>query len=143
MTALGPAEGMAYILTTLQADSTLMTDVNSQIYRAMAPQSAINKPPYILINYQGGSDVMGSFADRLMTTGLYQVAIYGPDSLFLATLYPAAQRIDTDLHRTSGTAQGGTILACYREQPLILSEVIAGSDQVWTRCGGLYRILVS
>ncbi len=142
---LGPAEGMAYILAKLQADSTLTAYLpagTNGIFRFAAPQAAINNPPYIIITYQGGADVMGSFADRLMTSGLYQVSIYGPDSMYDATLYPAAQRIDTDLHRTSGTAQGGTIIACYREQPLVLSEVIAGSDQVWTRAGGLYRALV-
>lgn len=144
MTAvIGPAEGVAYLLAKVQADSALMAYARGGAHYALAPQASINNPPYILINYQGGADVMGSFADRLMTSGLYQVAIYGPATLLTATLIPAARLIDTDLHRSSGTAQGGTILACYREQPLILSEVISGSDQVWTRIGGLYRILVA
>ena len=147
-TVIGPPEGMAYILAKLQADSALVAYASGGIYRFAAPQSAIDKPPYILITYQGGADVMGSFADRLMTTGLYQVAIYGPDvlsgaSLTNSTLIPAARLIDADLHRTSGAAQGGTILACYREQPLMLSEVVSGSDVVWSRVGGLYRILVA
>lgn len=143
MTAvLGPPEAMAYIEATLKADSALMAYATGGVFRAVAPQWSIDNPPYILIRYQGGADVMGSFADRLMSSGLYQVAIYGPDSLMSATLVPAARLMDVDLHRTSGTAQGATITACYREQPLILSEVVAGSDFLWTRVGGIYRILV-
>ncbi|MDE1904957.1 MAG: hypothetical protein KGH75_00720 [Rhodospirillales bacterium] len=142
-TVIGPAEGMAYILAKLQADAPLNAIATGGIYRAAAPQAAINAPPYVLINYQGGADVMGSFADRIMTGGLYQVAIYGPDTMMAASLVPAARLIDADLHRTAGTAQGGTILACYREQPIVLSEVVTGSDVYWSRVGGLYKILVS
>ncbi len=147
-TVIGPAEGMAYILAKLQADATLMAYAVGGIWRNAAPQAAIDNPPYIRINYQAGADVLGSFADRLMTSGLYQVAIYGPDllngaSLLSSTLIPAARLIDADLHQTSGTAQGANILACYREQPLMLSEVVAGSDAQWTRVGGLYRCLVA
>lgn len=141
MAALGPPEGIAYIIAKLQTDTTLMAYATGGIWRDKAPQASIDNPPYILVRYQGGADVMGSFADRLMTSGLYQVAIYGPDALF-TTLFAAARLIDTDLHRTSGTAQGGTIIACYREQPLIISEVVAGSDQLWIRAGGLYRCQV-
>ena len=133
---------MAYLLAALQADSALAPFIPGGAFRSTAPQSAIDNPPYILITYQGGADVMGSFADRLFTSGLYQVAVYGPDTMMAANLVPAARRIDADLHRTSGTAQGGIVLACYREQPLALSEVISGSDIVWTRVGGLYRLLV-
>ncbi len=142
MTVLGPAEGMAYLLATITADSALMAYAPGGAWRAVAPQASINNPPYILVTAQGGADVMGSFADRLMTSGLYQVAIYGPDTMMNASLVPGARLLDAALQRTSGTAQGGTILACYREQPLILSEVVSGSDILWTRIGGLYRILV-
>jgi hypothetical protein len=142
MSVLGPAEGIAYILATLQATNAVTSIATGGIFRGVAPQSSINTPPYILINYQGGADVMGSFADRLFTTGLYQVAIYGPDPLVETALVAGAQAIDAALHRTKGTAAGGIILAAYREQPLMLSEVISGSDVMWTRCGGLYRLLV-
>jgi len=143
MGTLGPLEGAAYILATLNAASAVTAIATGGIYREVAPQQAINHPPYIIVRYQGGADVMGAFADRLFTNGLYQVAIYGPDNSLLDTaLFPGAQAIDTALHRTAGTAQGGIILACYREQPLILSEVVSGSDILWTRVGGLYRLLV-
>lgn len=141
-TVIGPLEGIAFIVAKLQSDSALMTSVSSQVYRANAPQSAINNPPYILVSYQGGADVLSTFATRLFTNGLYQVCVYGPDSTLNAVQYPLAQLIDADLKRTSGVALGAQILACYREQPLVLSEVIAGSDQQWTRVGGLYRLEV-
>lgn len=143
MSTFGPLEGAAYLLATLKATSAVTTIATGGIYREVAPQQAINNPPYIIVRYQGGADVMGSFADRLFTNGLYQVAIFGPDTALLDTaLFPGAKAIDTALHRTAGTAQGGIILACYREQPIILSEVVSGTDQLWTRVGGLYRLLV-
>jgi hypothetical protein len=145
MSTLGPAEGMAYLGAKLQAATAVtafLANGANSIFRNVAPQAAINNPPYILVRYQGGADVMGAFADRLMTSGLYQVVVVGPDTLTNATLYPAAQALDAALHRTAGTALGGIVLACYREQPLMLSEVISGSDQQWTRIGGLYRLLV-
>ena len=145
MSALGPAEGMAYLGAKLQAASAvtayLANGVNS-IFRNVAPQAAIGNPPYILLRYQGGKDVMGAFADRIMTDGTYQVVVVGPDPMTTATLYPCALAIDAALHRTSGTAAGGVILACTRDQPLMLSEVVSGSDTQWTRIGGLYRLLV-
>lgn len=142
MSTFGPIEGIAFIIATLQADSALMIGVSQQVYRDNAPQSAINNPPYILVRHQGGADVLSTFATRLFTNGLYQVAIYGPDSTMNATLYPLAQLIDDDLKRTSGVALGATILACYREQPLVLSDPVAGNDQSWSRVGGLYRLEV-
>jgi hypothetical protein len=148
-TVIGPPEGKAYILATLQADAqqaqshVALSSYVTQIFSDVAPQAAINAPPYILVRYQGGADVLGSFADFIMTSGLYQVAIFGPDTLMSSTLVPAARLIHANLHRTSGTAQGGNILASYREQPLDLPEVISGSDIQWRRVGGIYRVLVS
>lgn len=146
-TAIGPVEAIAYILATLKADAQAATSgvklsgYVTQIFRDKAPQAAINNPPYILARAQGGSDVMGSFADRLMYSGLFQVCVYGPDTMY-ANLFAAYRLMDKDLHRTSGTALGMNIIACYREQPLELSEVISGSDQMWTRVGGIYRCQV-
>jgi hypothetical protein len=142
-TVIGPPETIAYAIATLTADSAFMAYSTGGVFRAVAPQASINAPPYTLVNYQGGADVMGSFADRIMTNGLYQVAIYGPDTLTTSVLIPAARLLDAALHRTQGTAQGGNILAFYREQPIMLSEVVSGSDVLWTRVGGLYRALVA
>ncbi len=144
MTTLGPAEGIAYCLAMLQADATLtalLPNGANSIYRKVAPQAAINNPPFILINYQGGADVMGSFADRIMTSGLYQVACYGPDTMY-STLVSVARQIDADLHRKSGTAEGSAIIASYREQPIELNDPVTLPDQAWSRLGGLYRLLV-
>ncbi len=144
MGTLGPAEGIAYCLAMLQADATLtalLPNGANSIYRKVAPQAAINNPPFILINYQGGADVMGAFATRIMAPGLYQAAAYGPDTMY-STLVSVARLLDADLHRKSGTAEGSAIIASYREQPLELSDVVTVPDQVWTRVGGLYRCLV-
>jgi hypothetical protein len=144
-TVIGPPEGMAYILAQLQAASALLAYLPAGangIFRTNATQAAINNPPFIRINYQGGADVLGATATRIMASGLYQVAIYGPDTQF-ATLLAAAKLLDAALQETSGTAVGATILTCHREQAIMLSEIVSGSDQQWTRIGGLYRILVS
>lgn len=145
-TVIGPAEGMAWILAFLQADATLTTllpDGANGIFRTVAPQSVINAGHiYILISYQGGAFVLGSFATRIMSSGLYQVVAVGPDTQH-SSIITVARQLDADLQRqVNQSAQGATIISSVGEQPLELSEVLSGTDQLWTRIGGLYRVLV-
>lgn len=124
-----------FLYSTLSSDNTLTALAPGGVWRSMAPPST--NPPYVILSLQSGVDVLTSQIVRLMTQILYQVKVIGPVAM-TAQLFSAAQEIDNLLARTSGTATGGVILACWRESPLQLDELVNG--ELWTNIGGLYRI---
>lgn len=133
-----------WLYATLAADTGVggvnhaTTGANGRIYSYLAPASATTYPQVIL-NYQGGADVMGVGAVRVMNSMLYQVKVIGkgtaPNFGFIKAL---ADRIDTLLHAAAGTTADGRILSCVREQSISYVEV-SGSD-VFSHLGGLYRL---
>lgn len=130
------ASDLQWLTAILSADSALLSAAPGGIRRGLAP---VKTPtPYILLSHQGGSDVLSGTALRLMTSELFQVVAIGPTSQFPA-LVTCANRLDTLLGRTSQSAGGITILACYREQEIALDELVNGIS--WSRLGGIHRIL--
>jgi hypothetical protein len=123
--------------TVLTGDSTLMSLVPGNIYRAMAPPNTVT--PFIIIALQASTDVITMNGFRLITSLLYQVKAVGPSGV-TATLAQAAARIDDLLGLTSGVVTGGAILSCIRDSPLQTDEIVNG--ELWTNIGGLYRIQI-
>lgn len=133
--------GYAWLSSTLSGNSTLMSQVTT-IRRAYAPPETV--PPWIILAHQSGIDVVTANAFRLMTSLLYQVKVVGPARLTAALASVAAQ-FDTLIGSppTSGdivmnSVTVGRVLACWRESPLQLDELVDGEQ--WTNVGGLYRL---
>ena len=106
------------------------------IYNTVAPPEA--SMPFVLFAFQSAeADVMTIGARRLVVNPLYQIKVIGT-GLSLAPLEPYADAIDAALQAQSGAALDGYVLACIREQPLVLMEEDAGT--IYRHLGGLYRI---
>lgn len=136
------SRGLAWLYSTLTSDATLAGLVPGGWWRDMAPPGTAQ--PFGILTQQSATDVLGSYAQRLMVTALYQVKVCSPASQF-ATLASAADRLDALIGHTSNlTAPSGdaTILSCYREQALALSE-LPSDGVLWSHVGGLYRVLIT
>lgn len=134
--------GVAWVLATLRGDSTFTAAAPGGVYLSIAPQT-VASTPYGLVTVQAATDELGAGANRLWADVLLQVVAIGPND-DLADLVSAADAIDAALNLQTGTAQGGTVHECVREQSIVLSEIVPGdgTSTIWTRVGGLYRLLV-
>lgn len=127
-----------WLYATLSGDATLAGYAPGGVFADQAPDGT--ETPYVIFTDQsGGVDSLTMNAIRVLSNPLYQVIAVAEASKF-ASVASAASRIDDLLKRTDGTATGGAILSCYREQPLIKSETI--NTQKWKSVGGLYRLLL-
>lgn len=129
--------GFNLLYATLASDTTFMGLV-SGVYQVMAPVGST--PDYCLLINQSGQDVLSSVATRIMSTLLFQVKVVGP-AQDAANLRAAFARADALLQPNGQPLRnaGGT-LACYREQPLSVGELVNGA--LWLNYGGLYRVEV-
>lgn len=126
-----------WLYITLAADAALGSVVSTRIYANVAPQSSAL--PCVVFQQQAGRDIMGSGPIRYMSTMLYTVRVIGETGSF-STIEAPADRIDAVLHAASGTATGGTVVACVREQPFSLVESTDG--RTFRHLGGIYRCWV-
>lgn len=125
---------LEWLFATLSGDATLTALAPGGCFRALAPP---NTPtPFVIVGYQSGVDVLTMNAVRLFSQPLYMVKVVGPADI-TPTIAQGAARVDELLKRSSGTAAGGLILDCYREQPLLVDELVNGTQ--WVSIGGLYR----
>jgi hypothetical protein len=138
--------GYALLMETLLANSTLIGQCPGSVNRAYAPPATAT--PFIILQYQGGADTTTMNAVRLKSSLLYQVKVVGPAAI-TAAIASASELIDTTIGRQPGNPQSpqpivissatvGYVLACYREQPLILDTLENGEQ--WCAAGGLYRM---
>src|SRR5260221_10660370 len=108
-----------FLTTTLNADSILTGLVTGGIWRGSAPVETV--PPYIVMNFQAGSDVLTLNGVRIYDSLLFQIKTIGP-AVQTTTLLSAVNEIDALLNRTSGlqlTTDGlGSVLARFRQPPL-------------------------
>jgi hypothetical protein len=125
-----------WIYGLLSADATLIGYVGARIYVGVIPDGATF--PLILIGLDGTpDDLMVLNATRKWTNARYIVRAINQAESYQGNLETMADRIDTLLHRQSGT----NVHACVREQAFQLSEVV---DNVQYRhLGGIYRIFAS
>lgn len=132
-----PVYADQWLYSKLTTDATLASLLSGRVYSYMAPLGAAF--PVIIYAYQGGTDVSEVGGYRIFNSGLYQVKAVGKGES-MAALAAIANRLDAVLHRASGTATGGAILACVRERPVSYSEYTTGMR--YNHLGGIYRILV-
>lgn len=137
--------GFAFLYATLNSDATL-TALLTGIFRDVAPPATA--PDWLVIGHQSGADVLSGTANRIMSGNLYRLFAVGPETDY-TNLKAIADRVDTLLMPAgnplrSTSAGGVSILACYREQPLAISETVpgSGSGAAWLNLGGLYRVLM-
>jgi hypothetical protein len=123
-----------WIYSVLSGDTTITNVVGTRIYDSVSPNVIY---PYIIYNWQGGTDVTEISAIRIMMNGLFQVKVVDKNTSF-NTISPVATRIDQLLHRASTTTVNGIILCSKREFPLSLVEI--NNDIQYRHLGGIYRI---
>lgn len=132
-------EAETWIYATLAADTGaggVATLATGGIHAGVAPQGSTS--PFVVYNRQGGADVMGLGAQRIMAGMLYQIkAVASGGSK--AAAKAIANRIDTLLHAASGTTASGRILSCVRESEVNYVEVDETGER-WNHLGGLYRL---
>lgn len=123
-----------WIYSVLSGDATITNVVGTRIYDSVSPNLVY---PYIIYNWQGGTDVTEISAIRIMMNGLFQVKVVDKSTSF-NTISPVATRIDQLLHRASTTTSNGIILGSKRELPISLVEL--NNAIQYRHLGGIYRI---
>ena len=83
--------GYQWLMAVLGADATLLGYATGGVWRGMVDAGTV--PPYVIITFMAGSDVLTMNAVRLMTLPLYQIKAVGPASL-ASQVISAASRID-------------------------------------------------
>ena len=136
-----------WLESTLGGDSTLTGYAPGGVHRSLAPPDAAF--PFIVMAHQAGTDVTTMNGFRIMTEQLFQIRAVGPASIS-ASIAQAAAQVDKLLGGPPGVPASGTvtvssvlegqILACYREQQIMLDELVAG--ELFSNMGGLYRLIV-
>ncbi|MBI4496313.1 MAG: DUF3168 domain-containing protein [Chloroflexi bacterium] len=126
----------AWLYSVLSGDATLVSALGgTKVYSDLAPQDAAL--PYVVFGQQAPHDVMGVGTARIMVTNVYQVKVVGQGGSY-QPLQAAADQVDALLHAASGTASGGTVLACVRDAVIRYTETDDGVQ--YRHVGGLYRI---
>lgn len=127
-----------WLYTKLHGDSTLLALCTGGVFTWPVP--ATYSQPYVLYQMQSGMDIRGNGPTRIGVNGLWLVRAVFEALTYTGNLLSAANRIDVLLHAASGTATGGVVWACVREQPFQLVEVADGRQ--FRHLGGLYRLWV-
>lgn len=125
---------LEWFTSMLANDADLQTLAPGGVYRGLAPPGT--QPPWVIVAYQAGQDVLTMNAYRVMSNLLWQVKVVGTADM-TSQLITAAARIDDLIGLASGTATGGLVLQCFRDSPLQLDELVNGV--LWSNIGGLYR----
>jgi hypothetical protein len=131
----------SWLYAVLTGDATLMGLAAGGVHGYNNPNRS---PlfPYVLFQMQGaGQDVRGVGTARIMAPMVYVVRGISEGNSFGGSLRQIADRIDTLLHAASGTAAGGLVLVCVREQPFALPETAPDGRQ-YRHLGGIYRLFV-
>jgi hypothetical protein len=127
-----------WLRSTLLGDATLVNLIGQRAYNGVAQAGATF--PYVVYNYQAGAgDVMVVGGGRVWTDQLWQIRAVA-EGTSTTTIEPVVDRIDTLLHDTSGTAQGGVVCDCIRENQTERVEVTDGKTYV--NLSALYRVKV-
>lgn len=126
----------AWLYSTLAGDATLMALITG-VFADVAPEGQAY--PFLVFSLQDAGDVQTVNNVRLLVDATYQVRIT-TDAESFGAIKTAVERVDTLLHRASGTVTGGVIYDCVRAEPLRYTELQQG--RLYRHLGGLYRIQV-
>ena len=88
------------------------TLVSSRIYNGIAAQGATY--PLVVFQSMSGVDVQGVGSTFIMENEVFSVKVVTQDRSY-STAETIANRINYLLHKASGTATGGVVLACVRQ----------------------------
>lgn len=122
-----------WLYSQLSGDAVGVAD---RVYSGYAPRPATF--PLVIFDYQAPEDdLMVVNLSRIWSSGSWIVKVVDRESS-LSTLKTIAESIDTILHGQSGSADGGTVVSCYRTQPFKITELIDGV--AYRHLGGIYRI---
>ncbi|MGH2478201.1 MAG: hypothetical protein ACRDHW_00880 [Ktedonobacteraceae bacterium] len=142
MSAHEIALGLAFLESTLSADSTLAGYAPGGVKRAFAPPGT--PTPYVIIGFQAGSDAVTMNGVRMLVDATFQAKAVGPVNQLTAITNAAAQ-IDALLGGEDGlrnqTTPGGYIHAVWRQAPLWVDEGPINTV-VWSNAGGLHRMQI-
>jgi hypothetical protein len=128
-----------WIYSKLTADAALTALVGSRIYRGVAPEGAAFPFVVFFLMMGTGFDVMGTGTARYITSGQWVIKAVDRNPS-ASTASSVADRIDAALHGQSGSATGGVVHACTRDEPLAYVEVADGAT--YQHLGGLYKVFV-
>lgn len=127
-----------WLYSVLAKDTTLQGYAPGGVFADLAPDGT--PTPYVIYTDQsGGADSRTMNGVRLLTNPLYQVIAVAEVSKFSAVA-SAASRIDDLLKLDKGTATGGYISSCIREEPVTKNEEINAVK--WKSVGGMYRLQI-
>jgi hypothetical protein len=125
-----------WLYQTLHGDTTLMALI-SGVFADVAPPATVS--PFLVYSLQDAIDVGTVNGLRIWTRATYQVRIV-TDSESYGAIATAAGRVDTLLHRASGTVTGGVVISCVRVEPFRYTELVSG--KMYRHLGGFYEIQV-
>ena len=126
-----------WLYTVLHGDATLLAAAPGDVHADAAPRGSVF--PLVIFALQDATDGMGVNGTRILTRATYIVKVVGQATGYKA-LDTAASRVDTLLHRASGSVVGGTIYSCVRTEPFQYREDLDGVE--YRHLGGLYEIQV-
>src|SRR2546430_953646 len=126
---------LQWIVATLKADSQWVALSPGGVHRGMLPVGTLT--PATIIAFQSGVDVVFANAVRSSVDATYQIKGVGTSDQTQA-VFDLAARIDDLFKRAKGTTTGGSIIRCYRINPLAYDDTTAGIQ--YMHAGGLYRI---
>lgn len=142
MSVAEAALGLSFLLSTLRADSTLVSLSPGGIRHGAMPVGSTY--PGTVVEFQSGIDVIYTNAIRSSVNALYQVKAVGPKDNPQAVVDLASQ-IDEVLGGDQGLKNvfipNGYVPSCYQESPLMLNDVDKSGVE-FTHLGGLYRIRI-
>lgn len=129
-----------WLYNTLSLDATLSGLVNG-FFTELIPDHIVeasrDNEKYVVWSLRNARDVRALSAILIMSRLTYQVQVVAASQSGTA-LSVIAARINQLLDGQSGTATGGTIVCCFREQPVGFIENWEG--KVYRHLGGTYRI---
>lgn len=124
-----------FLYNTLHGDAALMGLVTN-VYNSEGTQGIVIYPA-VIFQFMSAVDYAAVGAARIWADMIYLVKVVGETADY-AVLGPAVARIDTLLHRASGTVADGTVWSCTREQPFRMPDSLASKQ--YRHAGATYRI---
>lgn len=125
---------LSFLYGTLSGDATFTGYLTGGVWVALAPAGTL--PDFCTITPMSSKTVLSANGFKVMTQGLYQVRISGPEA-DASNIEAAYDRMLTDIGLVRSTSG---ILACYQEQDVYIQELVAGVP--WINWGGLFRVEV-
>lgn len=126
----------SWLYSTLHSDATLHALITG-VFADVAPLEQAY--PFLVFSLHEAGDVLTINGVRIMTAATYQVRVV-TDAESYNAIKTAVERVDTLLHRASGSVTGGVVISCVREAPLRYTEL--QQARLFRHLGGFYHLQV-